>query len=117
MANSQGRSTASSRSDNDEFYCDVKGCEKVFTQKCNLIAHSRKHTGEKPYKCHDCGIKYMWMSSLSSHKRRCRRSSTLSNSVGFRRNVSTALRRTPKMDIHYLIQTEPIEVGQTMTPS
>jgi hypothetical protein len=35
------------------YYCDKRG--KAFSQSSNLITHSRKHTGYKPFTCDLCG--------------------------------------------------------------
>ncbi|XP_054468839.1 endothelial zinc finger protein induced by tumor necrosis factor alpha-like isoform X2 [Anoplopoma fimbria] len=45
-------------------------CGKCFSEKQGLIAHSRRHTGEKPYECSDCGIEFAYKYTLARHMRR-----------------------------------------------
>jgi hypothetical protein len=45
-------------------------CKKLFNKNYNLRAHSRLHTGERPFACDapGCDKSFLWKSSLTSHR-------------------------------------------------
>ncbi|XP_046898122.1 zinc finger and SCAN domain-containing protein 2-like isoform X2 [Hypomesus transpacificus] len=49
--------------------CEV--CGRTFKFQSLYIIHKRTHTGEKPYKCSDCGKDFAQLSNFNTHKRSC----------------------------------------------
>ncbi|KFP08772.1 Zinc finger protein 92, partial [Phoenicopterus ruber ruber] len=44
-------------------------CGKSFRQSANLLEHRHTHTGERPYRCAQCGKTFGWSSAFSKHQR------------------------------------------------
>lgn len=45
-------------------------CPRTFTQKQNMTVHTRTHTGERPYKCAACPKSFAQLAGLIAHNRR-----------------------------------------------
>uniref|UniRef100_A0A9L0J1Y9 Zinc finger protein 232 n=1 Tax=Equus asinus TaxID=9793 RepID=A0A9L0J1Y9_EQUAS len=44
-------------------------CGKTFNQSSNLVQRQRSHTGEKPYECSACGKSFRWRARVVQHRR------------------------------------------------
>ena len=47
------------------YLCEI--CDKTFLNYFNLKTHSRRHTQEKPYKCHLCGCAFGYSGVYKNH--------------------------------------------------
>jgi len=60
-------------------------CKKMFFSIVDKTTHERKHTGEKPFQCTFCPIKYVSRSTLASHVKRKHPERNVSPSAGMLR--------------------------------
>ncbi|KZT50644.1 hypothetical protein CALCODRAFT_461473 [Calocera cornea HHB12733] len=51
------------------YACTWPGCEKAYTKPVRLEEHERSHTGDRPYRCDECGQSYMRDTHLAAHVR------------------------------------------------
>ena len=49
------------------YACPILSCGAVLSDYSALRNHSRKHTGEKPFVCKECGTRYTQNHSLQTH--------------------------------------------------
>jgi KRAB domain-containing zinc finger protein len=44
-----------------------KYCERSFHHSAHLVTHEGYHTGEKPYRCENCGQQFTMKTQLRKH--------------------------------------------------
>lgn len=49
--------------------CPHSGCDKVFNRYYNFKSHLKTHTGEKPFHCPNCPLKFARSHDLKRHER------------------------------------------------
>ena len=51
-----------------KYVCTFDNCQKQCENKWTFLDHNRHHTGDRPYKCGDCGKKFVQRGNLKQHK-------------------------------------------------
>jgi hypothetical protein len=49
------------------FHCEY--CDKTFAKKFNMQSHMVRHTGDRPFRCTDCGAVFSRFSDMTRHKK------------------------------------------------
>ncbi|KAF1830233.1 hypothetical protein BDW02DRAFT_110661 [Decorospora gaudefroyi] len=53
------------------FTCNMRNCDKTFNRQCELNRHQKTHLvpSERPHKCSDCAVSFLYPKDLHRHKR------------------------------------------------
>lgn len=80
------------RSSNSTLPCPT--CGELYSRRDNLKVHQRVHSGEKPFKCDECGARFRWVGVLrthqTTHQRQSKDEEQISRSAGSSPNRHSA---------------------------
>lgn len=80
-----------------KFYCDA--CTEMFISNSSLTIHFRMHTGEMPYTCSFCPLRFKWSGSVKNHLKRVHNKDL---PVCFVKNCKKRFALMSAMQNHYL---------------